>query len=269
MPDFLQYDFFVRALVAGVLIGYLASNLGVFVILRKMSFFSEAISHSSLTGIALGLLLGVNPLLGAVGFSVVVALAVSSLAKRRGVSIDTVIGVLFSTAMALGVIVIGLLKGYRVDLFGYLFGDILGVSRSDITLIVLLTVTTIVALFLFFRVWAKIAFHSDLAKVEGVNVELHDRVFVCILALVVALGLKIVGAVLIGPLVIIPAAAAKNVSWNFRSMFVVSSLIGILSSALGLVVSYYANTASGPTIVLVAAAFFALSFLARPKTGAA
>ncbi len=266
MFAFLQYDFFLRALLAGALVGLLAANLGVFVILRKMTFFSEAISHSSLTGIVLGLLLGINPLLGAVGFSILIALGIASLAKRRTVSLDTLIGVFFSTALALGVILIGKLKGYRVDLFGYLFGDILGVSRTDIYLIVALTVVTMVLLFLFFRVWAKIAFHGDLAAVEGIRVALHDRLFLCVLALVIALGIKLVGAVLIGPLVIIPAATAKNLSWNLRSVFVLSSVIGVSAALLGLVLSFYTSTASGPTIVLVSAAAFGLSFLARAKT---
>lgn len=269
MFDFLHYDFFIRALIAGALVGYLAANLGVFVILKKMSFFSEAIAHSSLTGIALGLLLGINPLLGAVGFSIVIALGIASLANRRAVSMDTLIGVFFSTAMALGVIIIGQLRGYRVDLFGYLFGDILGVSRADVVMIGALAVVTVILLFVFFRVWAKIAFHRDLARVEGIKVELHDRLFITVLALVVALGIKLVGAVLIGPLVIIPAAAAKNASWNLRSMFLLSSIFGLAAAVIGLILSYFINTASGPTIVLVAAAIFALSFLARPKTSRA
>jgi ABC-type Mn2+/Zn2+ transport system permease subunit len=266
MFAFLAYDFFLRALLAGVLVGFLAANLGVFVILRKMTFFSEAISHSSLTGIALGLLLGINPLLGAVGFSLLIALGIASLAKRRTVSLDTLIGVFFSTALALGVILIGKLQGYRVDLFGYLFGDILGVSRTDIYLILVLTVITTVLLFLFFRVWAKIAFHGDLASVEGIHVALHDRLFLCLLALVIALGIKLVGAVLIGPLVIIPAATAKNLSWNLRSVFVLSSVIGVGATLLGLLLSFYTSTASGPTIVLVSATAFGLSFLARSET---
>lgn len=269
MLDFLQYGFFVRAIVAGALIGYLASNLGVFVILRKLSFFSEAVSHSSLTGIAIGLLIGIDPLLGAIGFSILVALAIASLAKRRGVSMDTVIGVSLSTAMAIGVIIIGRLQGYRVDLMGYLFGDILGVSKEDVALIAVIAFLAVGALFFFFRTWTKIAFHSDLAKVEGIAVELHDRLFLALLALVVALGLKLVGAILIAPMVIIPAAAAKNVSWNLRSMFVVSSILGVVASTVGLVISYYADTASGPTMVLVAAAMFGASFLFRSKVATA
>ncbi|TAL18956.1 metal ABC transporter permease [Patescibacteria group bacterium] len=266
MPDFLQYDFFVRALIAGVLIGILAANLGVFVIVRKMSFFSDAIAHASFTGVALGLLLGIHPLAGAAGFAVLIALLISKLGERRSLSLDTIIGVFFSTALALGVIVIGALKGYRVDLFGYLFGDILGVSALDNILIAVLTAATVILLLIFFRVWTKIAFHADLARVEGVNVSFQDRLFLVILALTIALGIRLVGAVLIGPLLIIPAATAKNIGWSMRSLVAVSTLVGIFSSLAGLIISYYANTASGPTVVLVSAAVFGLSFLARPKT---
>ncbi len=266
LPEFLNYGFFIRALLAGTLVGFLAANLGVFVVLKRMTFFSDAIAHSSLTGIALGLLIGVNPLLGAVVFSILVALAISSLARRKTVSMDTLIGVFFSTALALGVIVIGGLKGYRVDLFGYLFGDILGVSGQDLWLVLGLTAVATAAIVFFFRTWTKVAFHPDLARVEGIDVELMDRVFLCLLALVIALGIKLVGAVLIGPLVIIPAAAAKNVSWNMRSLIPIASVIGVGSAVSGLIASYYLDTASGPTIVLVAAAMFGLSFLARPRT---
>lgn len=266
MPAFLAYDFFVRALVAGAFVGLLGGTLGVFVILKKMSFFSDAISHASLTGVALGLLIGISPLLGAIGFSVLVALGIASMARRKTMSLETVIGVFFSTAMALGVLVISQLKGYRVDLFGYLFGDILGVSTLDVYLIASLTALTLILLFIFFRVWTKIAFHSDLTKVEGIRVDLHDQIFIALLALVIALGLKLVGAVLIGPLVIIPAATAKNVSWNMRGLFVVSAVLGVFCVVSGLILSYYANTPAGPTVVLLASALFALSFLFRAKT---
>ena len=265
MPEFLNYEFFRQALVAGALIGIITSNLGVFVVLRKMSFFSEAISHASLTGIAMGLLLGVDPLWGAVAFSLFVALSVASIGKRRDVSMDTVIGVAFSTAMALGVVVIGQLKGYRVDLFGYLFGDILGVAKNELVLIALLTIAGLAALFTFFRSWAKIAFHADLARVEEINVDLHDKIFISLLALVLALGIKLVGAILIGPLIIIPAAAAKNISGNLRGMFLISTAIGLLATLGGLVASYYANLASGPTVVLGAAAIYGLSLFAKIK----
>lgn len=266
LPVFLHYDFFVRALIAGVLVGFLAATLGVFVVLRKMSFFSDAIAHASLTGIALGLLLGINPLFGAVAFSIMIALVIASLAKRRTLSLDALIGVFFSTALALGVVIIGALKGYRVDLFGYLFGDILGVSTSDIVLILILTLVTTFLLAMFFRIWTKIAFHADLARVEGVDVELHDKLFLAILALAIAMGIRLVGAILIGPLIIIPAATAKNVGWNMRSLFILSIVFGVSASIAGLVLSYYTNTASGPTVVLVSAALFGLSFLARPRT---
>jgi len=263
MIDLLSYPFIQRALIAGVIIGVIAAILGVFVILRKMSFFSDAIAHSSLSGVALGVLFGINPLLGAVVFCVLVALGIAFLNKKGVLSLDSIIGVFFSATVALGVVIIGFLKGYRVDLFKFLFGDILGVSSLDIIIMSVLGVAVIVLVAFLFKDFAKIAFYRDLAQVEGVPVDFFDYLFMAVLALTIAVGLKIAGAILIGPLLIIPAAAAKNIARNLKTMFVLSIVFGILSSVTGLVVSYYLNTASGPTIVLMSTFIFIITLSSR------
>ncbi len=263
MIDLLSYTFIQRALIAGIIIGVIASVLGVFVILRKMSFFSDAIAHSSLTGVALGVLLAVNPIIGAIVFSILVALGISYLNKKNVLSLDTIIGVFFSSSIALGVVIIGFLRGYRVDLFRFLFGDILGISSLDIIIMSVLGVAVLVFTFFFFKDFAKIAFYRDLAKVEGVPVNIFDYLFMIILALTIAVGIKIAGAILIGPLLIIPAAAAKNIARNLKTMFVMSVVFGILASLTGLVVSYYLDTASGPTIVLMGTFIFIITLSSR------
>lgn len=260
---FLTSGFLLRALVAGALIGFVAANLGVFVVLRKMAFFSDAIAHASLTGIAFGLLIGVQPLLGAVVFSVLIALGITYFSRHSTVAVDTIIGVFYSAAISLGIILIGFLPGYRADLFGYLFGDILAVSSGDLLLLGVLALATIVAVFAFYRPWLKIAFDRDLAAIEGVPVAMHDYLYLSALALVVALGIKLVGVILIGPLIIIPAAAAKNVSTNIRSMFIWATAISLFSTVFGLMAAYALNVAAGPAIVLTATGCFAVSFLFR------
>lgn len=263
LPGILEYPFMQRALLAGLAVGFLCAVVGVYVTLRSMSFFADAISHSALAGIALGVLFGVAPVPAAVIFCVVVALGITYLTFHSELTSDTVIGVFFSGSMALGVLLIGLQSGYQTDLLSYLFGDILSVSDLDVVLAVGLA--AIVSAIIFWRstVLIKIAFNRDLARVEGVPVVLWDYLFLTLLALTVAVSLKIVGIILVSALIIVPAAAARNVAPDFRTLVALAVGIGVISAAAGLVLSYYLNTASGPTVVVVAVVFFIASYLGR------
>lgn len=258
--EFLSHGFLVRALIGAVLVGFVAANLGVFVVLRKMAFFSDAIAHASLAGIAIGLLLGIHPLLGALAFSVLIAVGIGYLTRKSSIPVDTVIGVFFSASLALGVLLLSLLPGYRADLFSYLFGDILAVGENDLLVLAALAVATTALVAWAYRSWLRISFHADLAAVEGVPVDRFEYLLLLALAFVVALGIKLVGIVLIGALIVVPAAAAKNVSPNLRSLFAFSALFGVASGVLGLVAAYALDAAAGPTIVVVATGIFALSF---------
>lgn len=261
IAEFLSHGFLVRALIAAVLVGFVAATLGVFVVLRKMAFFSDAIAHASLTGIALGLLIGVDPLIGALAFSVLVALGIGALVRRSTIPVDTVIGVFFSASLALGVLLLSLLPGYRADLFSYLFGDILAVGEGDLLALGSVAIAAVWLVAWAYRSWLKIGFHRDLAAVEGVRVERMEYLFLVALAFVVALGIKLVGTVLIGALIVVPAAAAKNVAPNVRSLFGFSALFGVAAGVLGLMAAYALDVAAGPSIVVTATAIFALSFL--------
>lgn len=259
----LQYPFMQRALVAGLAIGFLCAVIGVFVTLRSMSFFSDAIAHAALAGIALGVLLGMDPVLAAVIFCVVVALGITYLTVRTELTSDTVIGVFFSGSMALGVLVIGFQKGYQTDLLSYLFGDILSVSDLDVVLA--LALTTLVVGLIFWRstLLIKVALNRDLAQVEGVNAVAWDYLFMVLLALTVSVSLRIVGIVLVSALIIVPAAAARNLARDFRGLMGMAAAIGLVSAVVGLVASFYTDTPSGPTIVLMAIVIFVASFLGR------
>jgi len=260
---FLQYPFMQRALVAGLAIGFLCAVVGVFVTLRSMSFFSDAISHAALAGIALGILLGIAPVPAAVVFCVVVALGITYLTFRTDLSSDTVIGVFFSGSMALGVLLIGLQQGYQTDLLSYLFGDILAISPLDVGLALVLTVVVVTVVFWRSTLLIKVAFNRDLAQVEGANVVLWDYVFMALLALTVAVSLKIVGIILVSALIIVPAASARNMAADFRTLVAIATAIGVAASVIGLTLSFYLNTASGPTIVMVMILVFIASFLTR------
>ena len=264
---FLQYPFMQRALIASFAIGLLCAVVGVYVTLRSLSFFSDAISHAALAGIALGVLLGVDPVLAAVVFCVAVAAGITYLTFRTDLTSDTVIGVFFSGSMALGVLLIGLQQGYQTDLLSYLFGDVLAVSTLDVALAVCLAAVVLAVLFRWSTVLIKIAFNRDLAGVEGVRAVAWDYLFMVMLALTVAVSLKIVGIVLVSALIIIPAATARNVAPDFRTLMGLATALGVLSAVSGLVLSYYLDTASGPTIVIVAIAFFIASFVAKVARG--
>lgn len=261
MLELLSYPFFQRAIVVGVVMAITAALLGVFVVIRRMSFFTDAVAHASLTGVALALLVGINPLIGALLVSVFVGLLVARLQRSGKQEIDTTIGVLFSTTLALGVLLISLMRGYRGNLFQYLFGDIIAVGPTDLVVsLVLLTVTMIVMVYAFNSL-TKVAVHEDMARVDGVKVSALDAVFLVLLAAVVAVGLKVVGAILMGALMILPAASAQYLARSFRGMVVISVIVGVLSMILGLVLAAAFSLPTGPTIVLSAAAIFVLSAL--------
>ena len=257
----LAQPFFIRALTAGVLLAVAASFIGVFVVLRKMSFFGDAVGHFAFTGIALGFLLGINPILAAIVFSILIAIGVGYLEKRTSLSLDTTIGIFFSGAAALGIFLIGLLRGYRADLFQYLFGDILAITAYDIILAAILSLTTLVVMIFAWRPLLQITFNRDLAKVNGVEVGRWEYVFLILLAIVTAISLKTVGILLVTALLIVPAAAAKQAAKNIKQLLIMTMIISVLSVVFGLFGSYYWNTASGPTIILVSLLFFVLSLI--------
>ncbi len=264
LTDFFQYPFLVRALIGVVLLGVLTAVLGVFVILRRMAFFGDAIAHSSLAGIALGLLFGIDPTIGAIAFSIFVGVGIVFVSRKKVLALDTVIGVFFAAAIAIGVLVIGELETVRVDLLGFLFGDILALTVTDLWIIGVLSVVVVALISVVTKPLVQIAFQEDLARVTGTPVEVHEYLFIIVLALVIALGIKIAGVILIGPLLIIPAAAAKNIARNFFGMLLFAILFGLVSGVLGLFGSFALDTATGPTIVLLASLIFFLTWATRP-----
>lgn len=263
--DILAFPFAQRALLAGVAIALVGGILGVFIVLRGMSFFSDAIAHASLLGVALALLASVQPFLGAFLVAVLTAVAIASLRGRTVVSIDTLIGVFFSAAVALAVIVIGFVKGLRTDLIAFLFGDILALGPADVLFAWLVSALVVALLVVSWRSVVLSTLHRDLAAVEGVQVFRTDLLFLVLVALVVAVALRIAGVVLATALLIVPAAAAQNLARSFRGMLVWSIVVSLLSLVGGLLISFLGDFPSGPTIILAATAFFALSLLARQR----
>jgi zinc/manganese transport system permease protein len=257
----LLYPFMQRALVAALLIGPLCAFLGVFVILRQMAFFCDAIAHAALAGIALGLLLQLHPMAVLVVFSLMVAAAIVFTFERTTLSRDTIIGVYFSGALAFGVLVLNAMEGYPIDLMAFLFGDILAVGPWDLIIVAALALVVVAVVLTRLRSFVLLTLNPDLAQVEGLPVRAYHYCFVGLLALVVTAGLKMVGIILVSALIVIPPAAARNVAQTFSAMLVLSAVLGLASSLTGVVASFQLDTPTGPTIVMVCVAIFAASCL--------
>ncbi|MBI3786025.1 MAG: metal ABC transporter permease [Deltaproteobacteria bacterium] len=265
MIDALSYGFMQRALLAGVLVGLLCGVLGFFVVLKRLSFIGVGISHSALGGIALGVLLGIEPLFAAAVFSTAIAWAIGWLTRSGRLHEDTAIGILFSASMALGVALISLSKSYQVDLFGYLFGNILAVSPADLWLLSGIAFVVLALVGLLFKELLFIAFDEEVARASGLAVTRLYLLLLTCLALAVIAAIRVVGLVLVEALLVIPAAIGYQLTRGYRSMLLVSVASAVLAALAGLWISYAFDIAAGATIVLVlAAGFFVALAIARP-----
>jgi len=263
--DILEYAFMQRALIAAVLVGMVCSVVGTYVVLKKLAFIGAGISHSAFGGVALGYLLGVSPLGVAIPFSLATAMAIGWVSRKGRISEDTAIGIFFAGTMALGVLFVGLSTGYNVDLFGYLFGSILSVSSSDIWIILGLGLGVVGVVLLLFKEFFFMSFDEEMAAVSGLPVGRLYFLLLGLIAVTVIVSIKIVGIILVAALLVIPAAAAFQLTRGFVRMMLLSVLFGVVSGVAGLFISYYADLASGATIVLTAAAIFLLCFALSPK----
>ncbi|HVO25247.1 MAG TPA: metal ABC transporter permease [Candidatus Margulisiibacteriota bacterium] len=256
MTEVLGYAFVQRALIAGILVGLLCGVLGFFVVLKRLSFIGVGISHSAFGGIAIGVLAGVEPLLAAAGFSTAVAWAIGWLSRKGRLHEDTAIGILFSSAMALGVALISLSSTYQVDLFGYLFGNILAVSASDLWLLGSIAMVVLGVVGLLFKELLFLAFDEEVARANGLPVTALYFVLLGCLALAVVAAIRVVGIVLVEALLVIPAAIGYQLAHGYRAMLCLSVAAAVLSAVVGLFVSYFLNVAAGATIVLVLTVLF-------------
>ena len=254
-------DFVLRALAAGCGIALVAGPLGSFVVWRRMAYFGDTLAHSALLGVALGFLLGVNPLIGVVGVCVSLALALVGLQRRRALATDTVLGILSHSSLSLGLVAIAFLETLRVDLVAYLFGDILSVTTGDLAWIYTGGAAALGGLLLLWRRLLAVTVDEDLARVEGMPVEALRLAFMLLIALVIAAAMKIVGILLITSLLIIPAAAARRFSRTPEAMAALASVFGIAAVLGGLLSSLNWDLPGGPSIVVAAAALFLASMM--------
>lgn len=250
-PNFMK-NAFLAVLVAAPLFG----TLGSFVVSNKMSFFSDAIGHSALTGIAFGVLLGIKePMVAMVGFSLILGFAIITVKTKGKSSADTIIGVFSSTSVALGLVLLSA-TGNFARYQKYLIGDILSITPREIALLVVVAVVTAIVWILLYNKMLLTNLHRTLAKSRGIPVFATEQIFALLTALIVTTSIRWTGLLIINSLLVLPAAAARFVTRNTRSYLLVAIVISVVSSILGLALSYYIGAASGATIVLVNGAIF-------------
>jgi len=254
--------FVLRALAGGIGLALVAGPLGCFVVWRRMAYFGDAMAHASLLGIALGLLLDIQPMAAVVGLTLLLALLFVRLERQRQLASDTLLGLLAHGALAFGMLAIALLDRVRVDLLSYLFGDMLAIGPADLWAILALAVAGLGALALMWRPLLSATVHEDLAAVEGVATERVRLGFMLLVALVVAIGMKIAGLLLVVSLLIVPAATARRLARTPEQMAGLATAAGCLSVVLGLAGSLAWDLPSGPAVVAAAIVLFALAGLA-------
>jgi len=256
MPIFLQ-----NALLAGFALAIVAGPLGSFVVWRRLAYFGDTLSHAALLGIVLGFCLDIAPTLAVTVACLLLAVLLLLLQQRQKLATDTVLGMLAPSTLSLGLVLLSFMRDVQVNIEGYLFGDLLAVSRSELIPILLGSALVLLLLVLLWRPLLRLTLHEELAEVEGLPVAALRLALMLMLALVIALAMKIVGMLLITSLLLIPAATARRHAKSPLQMAARASLIGLTAVAIGISLSWFADTPAGPSIVLSAAALFLLSMV--------
>jgi len=252
-----------NAFLAAVLVSVACGLVGTYVVVKRIVFISGGISHAAFGGIGLGYFLGLNPILAAIPFSIASALLMGLTSKKVKVSEDTAIGILWSLGMAIGIIFINLTPGYVPDLMSYLFGSILTVPTSDLVIMFILDIIIIVVVYLFRREFQGISFDEEFSQVMGMPTTAIYLLLLSLVALSVVVMIKVVGVILVIALLTIPAAIAKQYTYNLGRMMILSVILGMILTTGGLYISYLFNLASGATIVLVLGFGFLVSLMFR------
>ena len=242
-------DFIIRAFVAGIGLALITGPLGCFIIWRRLSYFGDTIAHSALLGVVIAYAMNFNLIIAVFAVSCFIALSLLFLQKRTNLPDDALLGLLAHSVLAIGLVLLGILSFIRIDLMGLLFGDILSVNITDVLFVWIGGSIVLIVLILIWRPLFAATVNLELAKAEGLNADLANAIFTILIASVIAISIKIVGILLITGLLIIPAAASRNLSSTPIQMAIISSVIGLVSVVLGLQTSMIWNSPTGPTIL--------------------
>lgn len=256
-----MFELLLPPLLAGIILSLITGPLGTFVVWRKMSYFGDTLSHAALLGIALSFLLNINPFYAVIFLTVILAVGLIVLELQQKLAIDTLLGILAHSSLSLGVVVISLLNNIRVDLMGYLFGDLLSITLNDIYYILFGTIMVSIILYLNWNRFLFITVSEELAFSNGINIIKTKFILTLLLALTIALAMKFVGALIITSLLIIPAATARCYAKSPEQMAIFAIIIGIISVIGGLIISAYYDSPTGPSVVITNAFIFILSLM--------
>ena len=258
--EWAQYDFMKNALLGVLLVTPMFGILGTMVVNNKMSFFSDALGHSALTGIAVGVMLGVdNTLVSMLAFSILLTIAIINVKNAKTASVDTIIGVFSSSAVALGIVILSYNGGFN-KYSAYLIGDLLSISNNDIFMLIISFIAVLLIWFTCFNKFLLVSINHTFARSRGINVKFYEYVFTILVAIIVTISIQWVGILVISSMMILPAASARNISNNIRQYHIYSISIAVISGILGLFLSYHFGCATGATIVLISSVFFALTY---------
>jgi manganese/iron transport system permease protein len=267
LVDPFAYAFMQRALLEVILMGAVTGAIGTYVVLRGLSFIGDALSHAIFPGVVMAFLLGRSVFLGALAFGLLTSISIVVLATSRRVKEDSAIGVLFVGSFALGVVLISTTRNYTRDLAAFLFGNVLGVTPTDIGLSAVVGGLVLLLLVLFHKELLLVAFDREAAQAMGVPVFWVNLLLLVMISLTIVVSLSAVGNILVVAMLVTPAAAARLLTDRLSVMLGLSAVIGTLSGVVGLVISFHADVAAGGTIVLVATIFFGLAWLLAPDHG--
>ena len=265
MLEVLQYDFIQNALIAGVLISIAAGIIGSLVVVNKITFLTGGIAHSSYGGIGLAIYLGLPVLFGATVFAVLTAVIIAIITLNNRNRIDAIIGMMWASGMAIGIIFVDLTPGYNVDLMSYLFGSIIAVSNDDLIYMTALDIFIVSTVVFFYKQILAVSYDSEFATLRGINVKFFYTLILILAALCVVAAIKAVGLILVIALLTIPTYLAESFASRLSTMMVISSILATIFTILGLVVSYIYDISSGASIIIVAVVILAFVKLIKFK----
>ncbi len=261
--EIFQYEFMRNAIITAVLVNITCGIVGTYVVIKKLVFISGGISHAAFGGIGLGYFLGVNPIVAAVPFSLLSAIAIGLISKRSKLSEDAAIGIIWAAGMAMGIIFINLTPGYAPDLFSYLFGNILTIPVMDLYIMLILDSIIILIIVLFFKEFYAVSFDEEFSTVIGIPNRIIYLTLLCMVALSVVILIRIVGIILVIALLTIPSSICRQFTYNIKKLIISSIVTGIILTIAGLWLSYLLNLASGATIIILLAVVFFITFFAK------
>lgn len=263
IQDFFSYQFLQNAFFASILASLACGIIGVIIVEKKLVMMSGGISHTSFGGIGLGYLLGIEPLIGGLIFSILAALGVIKIKNQTKTSEDTLLGMMWAAGMALGIVFISIRSGYPPDMTSYLFGDILTVSSMDLMFMLGLNVILVSTIFLFFEYWKAYLFDEEFLQVLNFDIKKFEVVLYLLIAISIVVLIKAVGIILVIAMLTIPASIAKMFVKDLKQLIFFACFLGLLHFLLGLIVSYYVNISSGATIILVSTVSYGIFALLK------